>query len=174
MALMATRYGTAPGGQTRRGQRVIGRRVGGVQSEQTLIILGASGDLSWRFLLPGLGRLLADEPHRRLQLIGSSRREKPDWTQVVAQRFEGYASPAVDHTLQTTSWVAADSAVPADWARLFGACESAPVIYFAVGPDQRWPRAMRCERSRSPPEPGWCWRSRSVTLPTAPMRSTTW
>lgn len=106
-----------------------------MRTDQTLIILGASGDLTWRFLLPGLGRLLADEPDRRLQLIGSSRHDKDDWSDVVAERFEGHVSEAVDHTKQTTRWVTADVTKPEDLKRLFGGCDCAPVIYFAVGPD---------------------------------------
>ena len=37
----------------------------------TLVILGATGDLTSRLLLPGLGRLLTEQPQRRLHLIGS-------------------------------------------------------------------------------------------------------
>ena len=36
----------------------------------SLIILGASGDLTSRLLLPGLGQLLGEQNERHLQLIG--------------------------------------------------------------------------------------------------------
>ena len=45
---------------------------GGPSSEPvTLLILGASGDLASRLLMPGLGGLLAHEPTRRVQLSGA-------------------------------------------------------------------------------------------------------
>lgn len=43
----------------------------------TLVILGASGDLTKRLLLPGLGTLMTHEPERRINLIGADRKE---WT----------------------------------------------------------------------------------------------
>jgi glucose-6-phosphate 1-dehydrogenase len=39
--------------------------------QQTLLILGASGDLTARLLLPGLGRLAAVDGPGRLSLVGS-------------------------------------------------------------------------------------------------------
>lgn len=44
----------------------------------TLVILGASGDLTSRLLLPGLGRLLRVEQDRDLTVIGSGRSEISD------------------------------------------------------------------------------------------------
>ncbi len=41
------------------------------QSVGTLVILGASGDLSSRLLLPAIGQLLTNHPERRFRLIGS-------------------------------------------------------------------------------------------------------
>jgi glucose-6-phosphate 1-dehydrogenase len=38
---------------------------------KTLLILGASGDLSARLLLPGLGGLLTAHPDKKLRLVGS-------------------------------------------------------------------------------------------------------
>ncbi len=43
-----------------------------VASTVTLVILGASGDLTHRLLLPGLGTLLNADPDLRLTLIGRS------------------------------------------------------------------------------------------------------
>ena len=39
--------------------------------DTTLAILGASGDLAGRLLLPALGELLAEERDRRLHLVGA-------------------------------------------------------------------------------------------------------
>ena len=44
----------------------------------TLVILGASGDLTRRLLLPGIGSLLAQEPDREVRVIGADRGERPD------------------------------------------------------------------------------------------------
>ncbi|MGO0575917.1 glucose-6-phosphate dehydrogenase [Ornithinimicrobium panacihumi] len=44
----------------------------------TLIILGASGDLTRRLLLPGLGTLLKEEPERRVRVVGADRVELSD------------------------------------------------------------------------------------------------
>ena len=43
----------------------------------TLLILGASGDLTSRLLLPALGQLLQREPGRELRLRGAG---SDDWT----------------------------------------------------------------------------------------------
>ena len=42
---------------------------------RTLVILGASGDLTRRLLLPGLGTLLREEPERRVRVVGADRVE---------------------------------------------------------------------------------------------------
>ncbi|UFU08025.1 glucose-6-phosphate dehydrogenase [Ruania halotolerans] len=44
----------------------------------TLVILGASGDLTERLLLPGIGSLLEREPDRALRIVGSDRVEMSD------------------------------------------------------------------------------------------------
>src|SRR4051794_18247564 len=56
---------------------------------KTLLILGASGDLTSRLLLPGLGGLLATGDVRDLKLIGSARSDWNDeqWRQVIADSF---------------------------------------------------------------------------------------
>ena len=41
------------------------------QRVTTLMILGASGDLSSRLLLPALGQLLTSQPQREVHLVGS-------------------------------------------------------------------------------------------------------
>ena len=51
----------------------------------TLLILGGTSDLASRLLLPGLGRLLTEQPDRRIRLIGSGRQDWDDeqWTDTV-------------------------------------------------------------------------------------------
>ena len=105
---------------------------------ETLIITGATGDLTRRFLLPALGALLDSEPERRIELIGAGRRAHPDWLGSVRKAFGGYQGPAIQHTLTHTRWVTADASQTADWRRLLN-CSGTPVtVYFALSP-----RAMR-------------------------------
>ena len=69
----------------------------------TLIIFGGTGDLASRLLLPGLGRLLTEQPDRRIRLIGSGRSSRSDeqWTDTVREAFDTVEAtgPAVEHAL---------------------------------------------------------------------------
>jgi glucose-6-phosphate 1-dehydrogenase len=58
-------------------------------AQQTLLILGASGDLAGRLLLPGLGALLAGGAGKDLLLVGSGRHGWDDdrWRKRVADSF---------------------------------------------------------------------------------------
>lgn len=103
------------------------------QRRQTLLILGASGDLTERYLLPSLGRLLHDQAERRTKVVGSSRKDNPQWPQLVAEAFAGYSGPAVASALSDTEWVTADATSAEDWGRLLAQVEGQPVIYFALG-----------------------------------------
>src|SRR5699024_243439 len=46
---------------------------GAVMTDTTLLILGASGDLTRRLLLPGIGSLLEREPDRPVRIVGADR-----------------------------------------------------------------------------------------------------
>ena len=56
---------------------------------QTLLILGASGDLTARLLLPGLGMLLAAHETEELLLVGSGMEDWDDnkWQQTIRNSF---------------------------------------------------------------------------------------
>ncbi|MGZ8804752.1 MAG: glucose-6-phosphate dehydrogenase, partial [Microbacterium sp.] len=49
---------------------------GATKYTTTLIVLGASGDLASRLLLPALGQLLTREPERSIRLVGAG---MDDW-----------------------------------------------------------------------------------------------
>ncbi|HEV7186218.1 MAG TPA: glucose-6-phosphate dehydrogenase [Leifsonia sp.] len=108
------------------------------QSVTTLVILGASGDLSSRLLLPALGQLLTNHPERRLQLIGSGAEDWTDahWRSVVRASFktENCSGPAVDALLKGTKYLQADVTKPADLTRILDACGGVPALYFALPP----------------------------------------
>lgn len=105
---------------------------------QTLLILGASGDLTSRLLLPGLGGLLISGRVSGLSLIGSSRHDWDDhrWRQFVAEAFAaGNASGAqADAVVKGARYLQADVTTEGDLRRLLGACHGRVVIYFALPP----------------------------------------
>ena len=55
----------------------------------TLVILGASGDLTSRLLLPGIATYLTRDPDRRVQVVGSSHKDFPEWEATVREAFAG-------------------------------------------------------------------------------------
>jgi glucose-6-phosphate 1-dehydrogenase len=108
------------------------------QPVSTLLILGASGDLTSRLLLPALGQLLTQQPDRQLQLVGAGDKEMTidEWRAVVATSFSttDASGPAVEALLSSTVYIQADVTQPAALERLLGECAGAPAIYFALPP----------------------------------------
>jgi glucose-6-phosphate 1-dehydrogenase len=107
-------------------------------SEQTLLILGASGDLTARLLLPGLGGLLATGAGGCLSLIGSGTQEWDDerWRKRVAESFaDAHATgPEVERVARGAAYLQADVTNEGDLRRLLDACEGRALIYFALPP----------------------------------------
>src|SRR5699024_5145877 len=60
-------------------------------TDTTLLILGASGDLTKRLLLPGIGSLLEREPDRPVRIVGADRADlsQEDFAQRVADALTG-------------------------------------------------------------------------------------
>ncbi|RKR73001.1 glucose-6-phosphate dehydrogenase [Frondihabitans australicus] len=104
----------------------------------SLLILGASGDLAARLLMPGLAGLLAHEPDRRVQLIGAGVEDLTDaqWKARVKESFASVKAkgPAVQATLRSTKYIKADVTAKDDLQKLVDACTSDPAIYFALPP----------------------------------------
>ncbi|GAA4283000.1 glucose-6-phosphate dehydrogenase [Brevibacterium daeguense] len=104
----------------------------------TLIILGATGDLTSRLLLPGLGRLLAEQPDRRICLIGADRTavDAGRWGEVVRAAFTGVDArgPAVEYALDHSDYLVADASSADDLARVLASATGAPAVYFALPP----------------------------------------
>ena len=108
-----------------------------------MIILGASGDLTKRLLLPGIGSLIAggDESDLRLvdglKVIGSGRSDRADeWRETISGAFEqvGATGDAVDAIIASTRYVQADPTSEEDWGTLLGEVEGDLVVYFALPP----------------------------------------
>lgn len=106
----------------------------------TLIILGASGDLTRRLLLPGLGTLLLADPERRVHLLGVARGawDPHDWAGLVERSLlGGGASPDVAERLGRESRaVKLDATNPDDLRTLLDQIpdKDHAVLYFAVPP----------------------------------------
>ncbi len=108
------------------------------QRVDTLLIFGASGDLTARLLLPGLAQLLTDQPQRHLELIGAGGVEWSDdeWRDVVKTSFAQVdaSGAAVDAVLASTRYVKADVTDPDELSRVLGMAKGTPAIYFALPP----------------------------------------
>ncbi|PPF78939.1 glucose-6-phosphate dehydrogenase [Subtercola sp. Z020] len=110
----------------------------------TLLILGASGDLTERLLLPGLGSLIeggvdADrEAVSGLRLIGSGRspRSKEEWQKTVSTAFEGVSATdaAAQEIIDSAEYVQGDPTSKDDLTKILGNADGQLVIYFALPP----------------------------------------
>jgi glucose-6-phosphate 1-dehydrogenase len=105
----------------------------------TLLVLGASGDLAGRLLLPAVGRLLSSpEAPPTLALVGAGTEDwdNDTWRKRVMTAFATVdASGAlVDKVAAATTYLTADVTRPTDLQRLLEGCEGAPAIYFALPP----------------------------------------
>lgn len=104
----------------------------------TLLILGASGDLTARLLLPGFGDLLSCPKGRAVRLIGAGMEDwdQAKWVDRVKTAFDSADAkgPVVDQVVAGTSYQQADVTKAEDLKRLLDACDGAPAIYFALPP----------------------------------------
>lgn len=102
----------------------------------SILVLGASGDLTKRLLLPGLASLL-DVFDYDVQVIGSARddRSQQQWLQLVRDSFAtvGDASK-VERLLESTRYIQSDATNAEDLQALLAACDHTPIIYFALPP----------------------------------------
>ncbi|MGY3127517.1 glucose-6-phosphate 1-dehydrogenase [Agrococcus sp. UYP33] len=105
----------------------------------TLLILGASGDLTSRLLLPGIATLLRSQPSRRVEIVGADLRElaADDWHDRVrtALNVGGAQGAAAKAVLSSTRYVSTDATDPVALRALLDsiACDRL-VIYFALPP----------------------------------------
>src|SRR5690348_9628320 len=105
---------------------------------QTLLILGASGDLTARLLLPGLGRLLDAGGLGPLTLLGAGMDDWDDqrWRTRVHDSFAalGTVGDRASAVADSTRYLRADVTQGQDLRRLLDACQGAPVVFFALPP----------------------------------------
>lgn len=104
----------------------------------TLVVLGASGDLASRLLLPALGQLLTVEPGRRIRLVGAGTEtlDPKAWRELVQSAFAAAAAQgvSVDALLEDTAYVQADVTSEGGLRGVLDTCEGPIAVYFALPP----------------------------------------
>jgi glucose-6-phosphate 1-dehydrogenase len=105
---------------------------------RTLVILGASGDLTARLLLPGLGQLLSAGTGLEIELIGvgSEPMTPAAWRKRVTSSFKAGGADArtVSSVIAKTLYFDADATDPDALGRILAACSGTPALYFALPP----------------------------------------
>ncbi|MEH0108240.1 glucose-6-phosphate dehydrogenase [Tersicoccus sp. MR15.9] len=108
------------------------------QSIDTLVIVGVTGDLSSRLLLPALGQLLTREKKRRLRLIGVGAEDWDDakLSQILKTSFETSSAKgaAVTDLVKHATYMRADVTDLDDVQRVIDGITGTPAIYFALPP----------------------------------------
>lgn len=118
--------------------RTTSRSAAREKTERTLVILGASGDLTSRLLLPGLATLLRNEPERQVRVIGAAMEpfSAAQWRKRVRDSLTRAKADAdvKDAILASTSYRRTNVL---DKAALVDLLEDLPpdsVLYFALPP----------------------------------------
>ena len=106
------------------------------QRIDTLVILGAGGDLAARLLLPGLASFLATHQGDDLTVIGVDRDARTDaeWRAIVLGAFQTEPSPAADAVLASTRYIQGDATSAADLKAVLAAAPGRIALYFALPP----------------------------------------
>jgi len=104
----------------------------------TLLILGASGDLAARLLLPALGQLLGREPDREVRLLGAGAEDwdAERWRETVARAFVAGGARAELDRVEDSRYRRADVTDPEALGELLAEAGSVGplVVYFALPP----------------------------------------
>lgn len=107
-------------------------------AERTVVLMGASGDLAERLLIPGLGSLLASDRGLPVRLVGTGRTEldAETWRARVAEAFASVDAQGerVEQAVRTTCYVAGDSSEPEHLRALLAEVEGEPLLYFGLPP----------------------------------------
>ncbi|SDQ44728.1 glucose-6-phosphate dehydrogenase [Quadrisphaera sp. DSM 44207] len=102
----------------------------------TLLVLGATGDLTARLLLPGLGSLLAAGRAEPLQLVGAGTEDWDDarWRSRVHEAFAGAPGGAPAAVAGAARYVRADVTDGEQLRALLASCQGPVAVYFALPP----------------------------------------
>ena len=108
-----------------------------MNGETTLAILGASGDLAGRLLLPALGELLMEERDRTVHLIGagSTAMEEGAWHDRVTETFRSVGAEGALDRVKLGPFLTIDASKAEGIRTIVGAASDGPlVLYFALPP----------------------------------------
>ncbi|GAA4880732.1 glucose-6-phosphate dehydrogenase [Serinicoccus chungangensis] len=104
----------------------------------TLLILGASGDLTRRLLLPGLGTLLREETDRKVRVLGADRLElsDEDWRGRVRDSLAEAEVPeeVAEPVVSGATYLRTDLLEREQLQALLDAVDEPVVLYFALPP----------------------------------------
>lgn len=102
----------------------------------TLLILGASGDLTSRLLLPAIAQLLKRRPDVELSLVGagSDAWSTERWRTVVREAFDSAGYSGMADRVADTSYAQADVTRVDELRALIAAADGGLVVYFALPP----------------------------------------
>ena len=103
---------------------------------ETLVILGAGGDLTSRLLLPGLASFLASARSAPIQLIGVDRDARTDaaWRDIVTASFGAEPSDAAASVAASARYLQADATSATDLAAVLAQAHGRTALYFALPP----------------------------------------
>jgi glucose-6-phosphate 1-dehydrogenase len=109
-----------------------------VSQAVNLIILGASGDLTHRLLLPGLGTLLKADHGLTVNLVGAAAEDwdQSHWRDIVKTALTDgdCSSDELQAILDTTTYVTIDASSADDLGKLLSGLQGRIVLYFALPP----------------------------------------
>lgn len=103
----------------------------------TLVIIGASGDLTARLLLPALAELLKERPQRRIHLVGASRSalSEAQWRRRIRDAFREADADDALSSVVSTPYIAADVSTAEGLRQIIHEAPAGRlVLYFAVPP----------------------------------------
>ena len=107
-----------------------------VERIDTLVILGAGGDLTSRLLLPGLASYLGSSKGKTLNLIGVDRGELTDaeWRKRVVGAFSAETSALAKSVAGASRYLKADVTSAVDLERVLAEAKGRVAFYFALPP----------------------------------------
>jgi len=126
------------------------------QQIKTMVLLGASGDLSGRLLLPALGELLDEYPDLRdLVLIGAGSEawDADAWRERVRTSFSSaeVSAETLDAILDNTKYLRADVTNQDDLRRVLDAGPAPVALYFALPPAVTMAACTKLQQVSLPP-----------------------
>lgn len=103
---------------------------------ETLVILGAGGDLTGRLLLPGVASFLGSARTQPLTIIGVDREPMTAsaWRERVTTAFAAHKSPVAASVSKSSTYLQGDATNPDDLARVLAAAPGRIALYFALPP----------------------------------------